>query len=164
MMLREKDLSVDDYEALAKQVSHTCKKYEIPLIVNQNVSVAKKLAIPTIHLSMENLRKSKDELHSFQHIGASIHSTRDAIEAEKLGATYLVAGHIYKTNSKKNVPPRGISFLQEVVNHVQIPVLAIGGITKEKVDEIYETGAKGICIMSEAMTCHDPIHLKEQFF
>lgn len=163
MMLREKDLSLEDYEVLAKNVLAICQTQKVPLIVNQHVVVAEKLAIPNIHLSMENLRKNNNQLHVFEQIGASIHSVDEGIEAEKLGATYLVAGHIYETNSKKDLQPRGISFLKEVCHSVSIPVFAIGGITKEKVDEIHQTGAKGICIMSEAMTCEHPTQLKNRF-
>lgn len=163
IMLREKDLSLKDYESLAMEVFRICKIQGVSLIVNQNVTVAKKLSIPNIHLSMQNLRKYEGELQSFKQIGASIHSVGEAIEAKKLGATYLVAGHIYETNSKKNVSPRGITFLKEVCQSVQVPVFAIGGITKDKVDEILQTGAKGFCIMSEAMNCDDPTTLKNQF-
>lgn len=163
IMLREKDLSLEDYETLAEKVLHICKIHGVSLIVNQNVTVAKKLFIPNIHLSMQNLRKYEGELLSFKQIGASIHSVDEAIEAEKLGATYLVAGHIYETNSKKNVSPRGITFLKEVCQSVRVPVFAIGGITKDKVNEVLQTGANGFCIMSEAMTCDHPTLLKDQF-
>ncbi|TSI02643.1 thiamine phosphate synthase [Lysinibacillus sp. BW-2-10] len=164
IMLREKDLNLQDYETLAKLVFAICEKYDVPLIINQNITVAEKLNVPNIHLSMPNLRKYKDRLQPFLQIGASVHSVSEAVEAQNLGATYVVAGHIYSTNSKKDLPPRGLCFLHEVCEKVQIPVFAIGGITKDKVKEIMATGAKGYCIMSEAMTCSNPQELTKQYY
>ncbi|WP_211171187.1 thiamine phosphate synthase [Bacillus sp. DNRA2] len=152
IMLREKDLSLEDYEALALKVSDICRENSVPLIINQNLAVAKKLKLANIHLSMVDFRKNKDELVAFTNIGASVHSVSEAIEAEALGATYLVAGHIFSTDSKKGVPPRGLGFLKEVCGAVSIPVFAIGGIKETNINEVLAVGASGACIMSSAMT------------
>ena len=79
---------------------------------------------------------------------------KKAIEAQKLGATYISAGHIFATDYKKDLPPRGLEFLKEVCNSVTIPVYAIGGIKLSDVqmDEIIKCGAKGGCIMSGMMS------------
>lgn len=78
----------------------------------------------------------------------------EAIEAQKIGATYISAGHIFATDCKKDLPPRGLEFLKEVCNSVTIPVYAIGGIKLSDVqmDEIIKCGAKGGCIMSGMMS------------
>ncbi|WP_071396279.1 thiamine phosphate synthase [Bacillus tuaregi] len=163
IMLREKDLALDEYEALACQVKDICAHHNVPLIINQNISVAAKLELDHIQLSMENLRKYQSKLHPFSVIGASVHSVQEAKEAVALGATYLIAGHIYSTDSKKGVPPRGLSFLKDVCDTVSIPVFAIGGIKKDHVKDLIATGAKGFCIMSESMTCLHPVELARQF-
>lgn len=163
IMLREKDLSISQYENLAIKVKSICHIHQVPLIINKRIEIAAKMKLPYIHLSMTDLRIYKKELHQFTHIGASIHSISEAKEAEKLGATYLVAGHIFATDCKKGVPPKGISFLKEVCNSVIIPVFAIGGITKDKVKAVKAVGAAGVCIMSEAMTYQNPIDLLENF-
>lgn len=163
IMLREKDLTQIEYEALAFVTSKICAEYEVPLIVNQNIKAAEKLKIPNIHLSMEYLRSNINKLQGFSQVGASVHSIEEAKEAEKIGATYLVAGHIFSTDCKKGVPPRGLPFLKEVCESVSIPVFAIGGITRNNVGEVAGTGASGICIMSEAMTCANPIELASSF-
>ncbi|KAA9022582.1 thiamine phosphate synthase [Niallia endozanthoxylica] len=163
IMLREKDLELDEYEALAIQVNDICKHHNVPLIINQNISVANKLRLTNIQLSMENLRKYQCELQSFNRIGASVHSAEEAKEAVSLGATHLIAGHVFSTDSKKRVPPRGISFLKDVCDSVNIPVFAIGGIKRYHVKEILATGAKGYCIMSEAMTSPHPVRLANDF-
>lgn len=152
IMLREKDLSLEEYESLALKVIEICRENSVPLIINQNLSVAKKLKLPYIHLSMADFRKNKDDLQSFTNIGASIHSVSEAIEAAALGATYLIAGHIFSTDSKKGVPARGLGFLKEVCEAVTIPVFAIGGIKGTNINEVLAVGASGACIMSSAMT------------
>ena len=102
-------------------------------------------------------------IHPFSYVGASVHSVSEAKEAEKLGATCLIAGHIFSTDCKKDVPPRGLIFLKEVCESVDIPVFGIGGIAKENASDVLMTGAKGMCIMSEAMTCQHPAELTRGF-
>lgn len=86
-------------------------------------------------------------------IGCSIHSVEEAVEAQKLGASYITAGHIYATDCKKGLAPRGLEFLKEVCESVTIPVYAIGGIDVEgtRRDEVKMCGAAGSCIMSGMM-------------
>ena len=162
-MLREKDKSLEEYEELATKINNICEVHQVPLIINQNISVAAKLGQRNIHLSIENLRKYKYGLLPFVQIGASVHSVDEGKEAKDLGATYLIAGHIFSTDCKKGFPPRGLPFLKEVCDSVSIPVFAIGGITTDKIKDVTMTGAKGVCIMSEAMTCLNPEELVNHF-
>jgi thiamine-phosphate pyrophosphorylase len=154
IMLREKDLHGPEYEYLASAVRDICGRCGVSLIVNQEIEAALKLGIPRIHLSMEDLRENRERLSCFSQVGASVHSAAEAAEAEELGASYIIAGHIYPTDCKKGVTPRGLDFLREVCSSVNIPVFAIGGITAGRVEEVRSAGASGACIMSEAMTCH----------
>ena len=78
--------------------------------------------------------------------GVSVHSLSEAVSAEKKGA-----GHIFQTDCKKDLAPRGVKFLTEIVSNVEIPVYAIGGINPQNEHLIYECGANGICIMSGYM-------------
>lgn len=162
IMLREKDLSLSEYEYLARKLKEICDVNQVPLIINRNITTAKKLKLSHIHLSMPDLRRYKSEVPHFV-TGASVHSVLEANEAQQLGASYLIAGHIYSTDCKKGIPPRGLSFLKEVCESVTLPVYAIGGITKDKVQSVTKVGAKGFCIMSEAMTCPDPFALTNHF-
>lgn len=162
IMLREKDLSSSDYEALALQVKKICAVNHVPLIINQNISVAKNLELPHLHLSIANLRRFQAEVPRF-FTGVSVHSVEEAKEAQALGASYVIAGHIFSTNCKKGVPPRGLTFLQDVCQAVSLPVYAIGGITQDRLPDVIQTGAKGVCIMSEAMTCPHPTDLTKIF-
>ncbi len=156
MILREKDLSENEYKQLAKNVLSICEKHSITCILHTFVDVAMTLNIDKIHLPMHILRELSEERKSyFSIIGASCHSVEEAMEAEYLGCTYITAGHIFETDCKKGLTPRGLDFLQKVCESVTIPVYAIGGIDSEKVTSVYEVGAKGICIMSGLMSCEN---------
>lgn|SRR5690554_314545 len=162
IILREKDLSCAEYEKLAANIKEVCEKYGVDLIINQNVAAALNLQIKHIQLSMENLRKHQTDLQHFRTIGASVHSVEEAIEAQNLGATRLIAGHIFQTSSKNGLPPRGLSFLKQVCRATSLPVLAIGGVSEKNAKEVLAAGAIGICLMSEPMTCPNPEQLTKQ--
>jgi thiamine-phosphate pyrophosphorylase len=153
IMLREKDLEQYEYEALAGKVKSICDINGVSLIVNGHIETASKLGIPCIHLSMASLRVHAAGLEGFTSVGVSVHTASEAKEAQEMGADYLIAGHVFPTDCKKGVPARGLTFLKEVCDSVTVPVFAIGGITKDRIEDVLNTGAKGICIMSEAMTC-----------
>ena len=155
LILREKDLSESEYGKLGQEVKEICEKYQVTCIYHTFYEEAKKAGVRNIHLplwKLEELNK-EDGQRDFDLIGASIHSVEEAKKAEKLGATYLTAGHIYETGCKPDLPPRGLNFLKEVCQAVDIPVYAIGGIRLEKrqIAEIQKAGARGACIMSELM-------------
>lgn len=157
IILREKDLSEEEYYELAKEVNKLCKKYEIPLIPHNFLQAAKKLHIPRIHLPLSKFEEASknfpEELSSFEEIGVSTHSVEDALLAQKLGATYITAGHIYTTDCKKGLAPRGLKFLQDVCQAVEIPVYGIGGINLDvqKIEDVRKCKAAGSCIMSAMM-------------
>ena len=77
------------------------------------------------------------------------------MRAEALGCTYVTAGHIFDTDSKKGTPGRGLDFLEKVCDAVDIPVYAIGGIGPDNIRSVLEAGAAGACVMSGLMTCDD---------
>ena len=82
-----------------------------------------------------------------------MHSVEDARRAGQLGASYLIAGHIFATGCKPGIPPRGLAFLQEVCRAASVPVYAIGGISldSEQMQSVLSCGAAGVCIMSGMM-------------
>ena len=153
VILREKDLPEEEYSRLAEQILEICKRYQVPCILHTYVNVAEKLHHPYIHLPIFLLEKYEGKLGGFRQIGSSIHSVEDALKAESLGADYLTAGHIYTTDCKKGLPPRGLEFLENVCKAVKIPVYAIGGIHPGtgQLNEIMEHGSAGGCIMSDMM-------------
>ncbi|WP_160687037.1 thiamine phosphate synthase [Clostridium sp. C2-6-12] len=156
VVLREKDLSESDYKALAEKVLKVCKENNTECILHTYHKASKELNCKKLHVPLHVLKSNPFISKEFIEIGVSIHSVDEAIEAVNLGATYITAGHIFATNCKKDLPPRGLDYLASVCNSVQIPVYAIGGISPENAHEAIDAGAAGICIMSGLMKCKDP--------
>lgn len=164
VILREKDLSEAEYQALARTVGQLAAEKNVPCIFHTFYQAVREIGGKAIHLPMAVLRKmSPEEKQGFSCMGASCHSVEEAVEAEKLGCTYLIAGHIFPTDCKKGLPPRGISFLRQVCQAVSIPVYGIGGITPERMKEVRKAGAAGGCVMSSIMQCEDAAGYLEEF-
>lgn len=159
IILREKDMTEKEYEELAVRVIDIGKEYNIPVILHSFINVAQRLENMAIHLSMLDFIKFKDKqsnFHentnkSFRIIGVSIHTLEEALEAQRAGASYITASHIYATECKKGLEPKGISFLSEICQAVSIPVYALGGINFNNMDNALEAGAEKVCMMSEMM-------------
>lgn len=149
VILREKDLSEEEYRALAEKVLSVCPETTLHTFVN----AARGLGAKKIHLPLSLM--DRDAKNKFEVVGVSVHSAREARLAEQMGASYITAGHIFATDCKKGLKPRGIEFLKEIKRTVNIPVYAIGGITPETISLIKELGADGACIMSGFMQCEN---------
>lgn len=149
VILREKDLSESEYEELAKKVIEICPN----VILHSYINIAEKLGVKRIHLPLHLMNENVSE--KFETVGVSVHSADEAILAEKMGVTYVTAGHIFVTDCKKGLEPRGTDFLKKAVSSVNIPVYGIGGISPDNIGKIQSTGAKGGCIMSGFMKCDD---------
>ena len=156
IILREKDLSEEEYKVLAEQVLEICRAHGTACILHSFAGVAAELGVKAIHLPLPMLYELNGrQKAAFTCIGASCHSVRDAIEAQRLGCTYITAGHVFETDCKKGMPGRGIGFLQNVVHAVELPVYAIGGIDSRNIRLVRAAGARGACVMSGAMACGD---------
>lgn len=156
ILLREKDLSPEDYRTLARQVQGICQKYGTMCVLHNFASVALELQAEAFHAPLAVLRQiGEAERRAFPTLGASCHSVEDAREAQALGCTYLTAGHIFDTDSKKGLPGRGLDFLRAVCTCVDIPAYAIGGIGEENLAAVRQAGAAGACLMSGPMTWAD---------
>ena len=149
VMLREKDLSPDEYAPLAEKVCRACEQCGTTLIIHHFTDTARTLGVKNIHLPLPEL--TGELCGEFDRVGTSIHSAEQRREAYELGADYVTAGHIFPTHSKKDLPPRGLAFLSDICRQSPLPVYAIGGIDIDKLPSIARTGAFGACMMSAAM-------------
>jgi len=131
---------------------------EIPIYVNDRLDTAAAVRAPGVQLGFTSLPLplARSILPAGIRIGCSVHSAEEAREAEAGGADYVLYGHIYPTASKKGAAPRGICALEEVVRSVNLPVIAIGGIRPEHVNEVCSTGCAGIAVMSSVWFDEDP--------
>lgn len=155
IILREKHLSEDRYMDIAEKCIDICKKYNVPFSINTFVNAAQKLNVQNIHIPLFMLKNDMSLTKRFKNTGVSVHSVNEAKEAEKLGASYIIAGHIFQTDCKKGLEPRGLDFLKNIKSSVNIPVFAIGGIGMEQIPSVILTGADGICVMSHFMKCEN---------
>lgn len=152
LILREKDLKEDEYMELAENIMKLCHGSGTLCILHYFKDVALSLGADGIHIpysifmDMPYTQKSQ-----FKIKGVSIHSASEALNAQEKGASYIMAGHIYKTACKEGVEPRGTGFLKEICQAVNIPVYAIGGIDINNASECIEAGASGVCLMSGYM-------------
>lgn len=153
ILLREKDLSADAYEALARQALAAAGD---KLILHHFPAACRALDVPRLHIALHELAACPGLRRAVQLLGVSVHAPDEAVHAQALGADYVTAGHVFETDCKRGLPGRGLDFLRQTVQTVQIPVYAIGGITADNLAAVRQTGAAGACLMSTFMRCADP--------
>lgn len=151
IVLREKDLKEEEYYDIAKKCQEICEKNGASLTIHNFINVARKLGIKKIHLPYPVFLKEAGNLTDFESVSTSIHKPEEAVKAQELGADFVFAGHVFVTDCKKGLPPRGLDFLRDVVGAVDIPVYGIGGIDEKNIEQIMECGAAGGCMMSGFM-------------
>lgn len=153
IILREKDMTNDEYVCLARKVIEICNSTETKLICNTFIEAAEAVKAHGIHLPLSLAEKST---YTTKPLGISVHSLEDAIKATNLGADYIIYGHIFATDCKKGLEPRGVESLQNICSTVNTPVYAIGGITPENATLAKSAGAAGVCLMSSLMQSDNP--------
>lgn len=154
VILRAKSLDKAAYRTLAIEAQQSCEATGIALILHSDWQLARELGISMLHLPLALLRQiSACERTYFTWLSTSVHSVGEAQEAQALGATVLIAGHIYTTQCKAGLAPRGLGFLQNVCSAVNLPIYAIGGIGFDAAQhaELQANGARGACVMSAYM-------------
>ncbi|KGX86528.1 transcriptional regulator [Pontibacillus marinus BH030004 = DSM 16465] len=161
--IREKHRSAQDITSAINKL----KEESIPsenIIVNDRVDIASVEGVRGVQLAYHSIGIKEVRKHFPQfRIGKSVHSVMEAQEAETDGADYVLFGHIFSSNSKPGLMPKGVEALKDVVDATSIPVIAIGGITPQNVHEIRRTGAKGIAVMSGLLDAHDPYQMAQEY-
>ena len=150
MVLREKDLTEEKYEELAKVVIKLCEKAGTTLILHRFPEVVHHLGYDKLHLPLEML-KTIGRPEGLTLLGTSIHSVEDAKEAGRLGADYVFAGNIFETDCKKGLQGKGVEFVRQICDRCPVPVYAIGGMNLERISLVRQAGAAGGCMMSGFM-------------
>lgn len=158
LTLREKDFNKNEYLKLIEEIYPICQKYKINLILHQNydLNLDDKYKIDGIHLSYSifkslNQNIKAELIKKYKRIGVSIHSLDEAKEVENLGASYVIAGHIFETDCKKGLKPRGLKFVEDLSSTLTIPIFAIGGIDEKNSLSVINSGAFSVCMMSNLM-------------
>jgi thiamine-phosphate pyrophosphorylase len=159
VQVREKDLGAGDLAFLCRRIRALTLDREALLIVNDRVDVALAVGADAVQrtstsLPVEDIRAIADKR---LRIGVSVHSKEEAVEAELKGADWIVFGPVYDTPSKRAYgPPQGLAKLERVAAMVRLPVVAIGGITPERVPEVLGAGARGVAAISAILAADSP--------
>lgn len=158
VQLREKFIDDDKFLEIARELQKITKKYNIPLIINDNVNIAKIIDAEGVHIgqSDETLEEARKILGKDKIIGVSVGSLEEAEKAEKGGADYLGIGAVFFTGSKKDInKPLGLENLKKIAESVKIPTVAIGGIHLDNVKEVMASGVDGVAVISEILGKED---------
>lgn len=156
LILREKDLTDDAYESLAKKVFDLCKREDITCFLHTKIEIARKIGCQNIHLSIPVLKglsetEKKALTEDLCEISISCHSMEDVEIAMAGGATQIILGTIFETECKKGVLGKGVEFVREICQKCPLPVYAIGGMNLQRLPLVIDAGAAGCCMMSGFM-------------
>ena len=165
VQLREKNLTTNQYYQLAKQVKEITDAYQVPLIIDDRLDVCLAVDAAGLHIGDDELPVSvaRQVLGPEKILGITAKTVKRALEAEEGGADYLGTGAIFPTTTKENAPITLISTLKTICQRVAIPVVAIGGLTSENIDQLVGTGIAGVAVVRDLMQAED-IEAKTQAF
>ncbi|UJD00717.1 thiamine phosphate synthase [Streptococcus oralis] len=165
IQLREKKLTTNQYYQLAKQVKEITDTYQVPLIIDDRLDVCLAVDAAGLHIGDDELPVSvaRQVLGPDKILGVTAKTVKRALEAETSGADYLGTGAIFPTTTKENAPITLISTLKTICQTVAIPVVAIGGLTSENIDQLAATGIAGVAVVRDLMQAED-IEAKTQAF
>ncbi|MBE9528070.1 MAG: thiamine phosphate synthase [Proteobacteria bacterium] len=158
IQLRAKGLKAADKLRAARLLKVLAAKSGATFIVNDRVDIAMLSNADGVHVGQVDLpiKDVRELLKGVQIIGLSTHNIDEAREAQSLGADYIAVGPIYRTQTKHDAEePKGTEVLREIVQSVNLPVVAIGGITLDNVDEVLATGARAVAMISEILLSDD---------
>ncbi len=159
VQVREKDLGAGDLAFLCRRVRALTRDTGAMLVVNDRVDVALAVGadgVQRTHASLD-LRDIRAIVEKRLKMGASVHSLEEAVEAEVKGADWIFFGPVYDTPSKRlEGPPQGLDKRGRVAKSVRIPVVAIGGVTPERVREVLGAGASGVAAISAILAAPSP--------
>ena len=165
IQLREKNLTTNQYYQLAKQVKEITDAYQVPLIIDDRLDICLAVDAAGLHIGDDELPVSvaRQVLGPEKILGVTAKTVKRALEAETSGADYLGTGAIFPTTTKENAPITLISTLKTICQTVAIPVVAIGGLTSENIDQLIGTGIAGVAVVRDLMQAED-IEAKTQAF
>ncbi|MDR1954932.1 MAG: thiamine phosphate synthase [Candidatus Methanoplasma sp.] len=156
IILREKDVSESEYRYLAIECMRICSYYNVKFCVNSFIKIAASIGSERVQVSLDSLRANGSILKNFKEVWVSVHSAEEAVEAEGLGASYLIYGNVFETSCKPGAKGRGTGDLKEVCGAVGIPVFAVGGIDLDTADKAMSAGCAGVCVRSLPMRSKNP--------
>ena len=157
VQLREKELDEETFLEAAKKIKKLCGKYHVPFVINDNVDIALAVDADGVHVGQSDMEagKVREKLGPDKIIGVSCKTVEQALLAKKHGADYLGVGAMYPTGTKKDATAVTPAALSEICHAVDIPVVAIGGINKDRLEPLKGTGVDGVAVVSAIFAAED---------
>lgn len=157
VQLREKGMDEDRLVEEAAEIATLCRRYGVPFLINDNVDVALRCGADGVHVGQDDMAAAqvRQRVGRDRIVGVSAHSVEQALEAVKNGADYLGVGAAFSTSTKRdaNVLPRGV--LHDICEAVDVPVVAIGGISRANIMQLSGTGVDGVALVSAIFAAED---------
>ena len=150
LQLREKELDDQEFFEEAQVIQKLCKKHQVPFLINDNVALAAKIGADGVHVGQSDMAagEARAKLGPDRIIGVSARTVEEALEAQRQGADYLGVGAVFHTGSKADAAEVDHQVLRDICRAVDIPVIAIGGITRDNVAQLKHSGVCGIAVIS----------------
>ena len=164
IQLREKELSYTAFLEQAIQLKKVTDKYHIPLIINDNVDVAKAVNAEGVHVGQKDMEAGavRQKLGENKIIGVSVQTVEQALLAQKQGADYLGVGAVFSTSTKLDASEVSFETLQKICDAVSIPVVAIGGINAQNIMQLKNSGIEGVAVVSAIFAQKDIIQATKE--
>ncbi|MDO5294917.1 MAG: thiamine phosphate synthase [bacterium] len=150
IQLREKELDEDTFLTEAKVIRDLCQDYKVPFIINDNVKLAREVGADGVHVGQSDMpvAEVRKSIGQGKIVGVSAQTVEQAVQAEKEGADYLGVGAVFSTSTKLDANHISKKVLKDICQAVHIPVVAIGGITKQNMLELTGTQVSGVALVS----------------
>lgn len=164
VQIREKTAETLDFYNLALKVKKITSKYNVPLIINDRVDVALAIDAEGVHVGQSDMPCdiTRKLIGNDKILGVSAATISEAKKAEKDGADYIGTGAVFPTATKDDAPSITKKDLKEIVESINIPVVAIGGITLDNACELLDTGISGLSVVSAIMSAENPKKASEE--
>ena len=158
LQLREKDFTHTEMVNEAKEIKKITDKYNVPFVINDDILAAKEIDADGVHIGQSDMEysKAREILGPDKIIGISAGNVQEAITAEKMGADYIGVGAVFHTSTKKDAKDMSRETLLAIANSVNIPIVAIGGITYDNMDYLKDTGVHGVAVISAIFGSENP--------
>lgn len=157
IQLREKELDDESFLEEAVEIKKLCEKYNVPFLINDNVDIALKMDADGVHVGQSDMEAGnvRELIGPNRILGVSAQTVEQALKAEERGADYLGVGAVFPTGTKKDAEEVDFETLKEICKAVKIPVVAIGGITKDNLTQLKDSGIVGIAVISAIFAADD---------
>lgn len=157
VQLREKKMERDAFLAEAKEIHALCRRYGVPLIINDDVEMALACGADGVHVGQSDMRAGdvRARVGKGMIVGVTAKTVGQALAAQDEGADYLGSGAVFGTSTKADAKPMSLETLRSICKAVDIPVVAIGGVNRQNLPQLAGTGVSGAAIVSGIFAAQD---------